>query len=59
MSACINCGSWSTKVVDSRKGAETGFTVRRRVCEACGARWRTLEVPAEDVNIGTAEDSDE
>ena len=42
MSACPTCSSPDSKVVDSRSTGPD--QQRRRQCEACGARWNTVEV---------------
>ncbi len=49
MTLCVSCDSWESKVVDSRKKTDAGWVVRRRECAACGTRWTTYEVPANDV----------
>lgn len=57
MSACPECRSWDTKVVDSRKRAADGWVARRRQCLACGTRYTTLEVPMADVVQAQAEEA--
>lgn len=45
MSACPECGTGKTRVIDSRY-LENGWTKRRRSCDwGCSARWNTYEVP--------------
>lgn len=49
MSVCIKCNSWKTKVLQTRKLRNDGWTFRERKCYLCGHRWDTVEVPAEDI----------
>jgi len=42
---CPLCGQATTKVRDSRTTADGGRIARRRVCENCGHRFSTAEVP--------------
>lgn len=51
MSVCIACGSWKTKVLQTRKLRNDGWTFRERKCDLCDHRWNTLEVPEEDVRV--------
>lgn len=48
MSGCIcqDCKS-TTSVIDSRPSSDGTTVRRRRVCDACGFRFTTVEVPAE------------
>lgn len=39
---CPICDSINVHVIDTREAAN-GVVARRRVCDACGARWRTEE----------------
>ena len=48
---CPECNHRGTKVVDSRPDYERGSIRRRRECEACGARWHTLELMADRVDL--------
>ena len=57
MSACPECHTFSSKVVDSRKQMENGWTVRRRECYECHHRWTTYEVPAADVKQETTDET--
>lgn len=41
---CPNCGSYETKVTDSRYNSVYEQFIRRRECKECGARWHTKEV---------------
>ena len=41
---CIKCGG-ATAVLDARPRPTDGATRRRRVCELCGQRFTTLEIP--------------
>ena len=50
MSACPECHTFNSKVIDSRKQMETGWTMRRRECYECGHRWTTYEVPTADIS---------
>ncbi|SCW32541.1 transcriptional repressor NrdR [Ruminococcaceae bacterium YRB3002] len=40
---CPKCGCEDSKVVDSRNADSLNAVRRRRVCEACGERFSTLE----------------
>ncbi|MEP1599157.1 MAG: transcriptional regulator NrdR, partial [Hyphomonas sp.] len=40
---CPFCGSENTSVKDSRSAEDNTAVRRRRVCEACGARFTTFE----------------
>ena len=51
MSACIKCAAWQTKVLQTRKLKDDGWTFRERKCDLCGHRWGTLEVPEVDVRV--------
>lgn len=51
MSACTDCSSWNSRVLESRRRPETGWQYRRRECVDCGTRWATYEVPAQDVLV--------
>lgn len=42
---CPGCSSPDSRVIDSR--AHPAGTRRRRVCEGCGARFTTREVPVD------------
>ena len=53
MSACPSCNTWNSRVLDTRRGQETGWYIRRRECYGCKHRWVTYEVPAEDVQQAT------
>lgn len=57
MSACPDCRSWDTKVLDSRKRAADGWVARRRQCLTCGTRYTTLEVPMADVKQETRDET--
>jgi len=55
---CISCGPGgglgkggksSTKVVDSRWDPVLEGMRRRRVCDACGFRWSTIELDVDQV----------
>jgi transcriptional regulator NrdR family protein len=43
----MDCQHEETKVVESRK-KEDGRVCRRRVCEICGHRFSTVEIPVEE-----------
>lgn len=38
---CPECGSSQQRVIDSRSAGNA--VRRRRVCDSCGYRWRTME----------------
>lgn len=63
MSVCIKCNSWKTKVLQTRKLRNDGWTYRERKCDLCSHRWNTLEVPEVDIRTpgapGSHEDSDD
>jgi transcriptional regulator NrdR family protein len=63
VSVCIKCNAWKTKVLQTRKLFDDGWTFRERKCDLCGHRWDTVEVPAEDIRTpgapGSHEDSDD
>lgn len=54
MSACPECGSWNSRVLESRRRPETGWQYRRRECLQCAGRWATYEVPAQDVQVANS-----
>lgn len=53
MSACPECREFNSKVLDTRKRLEDGWVHRQRLCLSCGERWETVEVPADDVQQGS------
>jgi transcriptional regulator NrdR family protein len=58
MSACIGCGEWTTVVIETEPW-EFGYRFRRRKCVECGARWNTLEVPKDTLEITPHQDEGE
>lgn len=49
MSSCVECGSWSSKTLETRKDTRYGFVWRRKKCQECGSVWSTYEIPASAV----------
>jgi transcriptional regulator NrdR family protein len=49
MSVCTECGSWNSKVKESRKDTRYGWKWRLRDCVDCGHRWSTYEMPADNI----------
>lgn len=50
MSACPECRILRTGVVMTQQ-LENGWTRRRRVCDHCGARWYTIELDEDDLEV--------
>ncbi|MDR0428634.1 MAG: hypothetical protein LBG86_01200 [Puniceicoccales bacterium] len=42
---CLHCHSKDTRVIDTRQGARAFSIKRRRVCNSCGFRFSTTEIP--------------
>lgn len=57
MSACPDCGTYASQVLDSEP-AQYGYRWRRRRCKKCHHRWNTLEVPQDSLTITPAEEED-
>jgi transcriptional regulator NrdR family protein len=51
MSLCPVCGSWQSKVKESRRDTRYGWKWRLRDCSNCEHRWSTYEVPAETLQV--------
>lgn len=49
ISNCTKCGSLTLKVLESRVAAHSRR--RRKVCEACGAKFTTYEISREDYQL--------
>lgn len=47
---CPGCGARQSAVKDSRTTPED-WQRRRRLCDACGHRWTTMEIPFESVAL--------
>lgn len=58
MSACPDCGTYASQVLDSEPFAH-GYRWRRRRCKECHHRWNTLEVPQESLTITPAEEEED
>jgi transcriptional regulator NrdR family protein len=58
MSSCEECGSWGSKVKETRKDTRYGWRWRLRDCEECGHRWSTYEVPAGALSVDGDADPD-
>lgn len=41
---CPNCGSYETKVNESKYSSVYEQFIRKRECKDCGTRWQTKEV---------------
>lgn len=49
---CPYCGSWQTKIIDSRPNVEGTKRARRYECQACSNRFNTAELHRDEyVNI--------
>lgn len=48
---CPNCGKSYSKVIDKRMQRNTGIWRRRRECLHCGARWNTIEIREEQLEV--------
>ena len=48
---CPECRHRGARVVDSRPEYGRGSVRRKRECDACGARWHTLELCADRVDL--------
>lgn len=58
MSACPACGTWNSKVRESRHDTRYGWKWRLRDCLDCNQRWSTYEVPVDGMTVdGTANPS--
>lgn len=55
MSICVECGSWNSKTLATRKDTRFNWTWRRKECKDCGHQWKTYEIPVE--NLGQVEPS--
>jgi transcriptional regulator NrdR family protein len=42
---CVHCGARGARVTDSRPSKMGRF--RTKVCDSCGKRWRTIELPVD------------
>jgi len=51
MSLCPECGSWRSKVKESRRDTRYGWKWRLRECHDCYYRWSTYECPAEAMSV--------
>ncbi len=51
VSVCAECGTWRSKVLESRKDTRFGWRWRMRECLDCEHRWATYEVDAETMTI--------
>lgn len=49
LSNCTECGQLALKVLESRITAH--YRRRRKVCEACGAKFTTYEISCEDYQL--------
>lgn len=49
MSVCVECGSWKTKTLETRKDTRFNWTWRRKRCQECSTSWATYEIPAQNV----------
>lgn len=46
---CPECGSYDTRVLDSRKNFKVvNVTYRRRLCEKCGKKFSTYELNSKE-----------
>jgi transcriptional regulator NrdR family protein len=50
MSICVECGSWSSKTLETRKDTRFNWKWRLRQCNECGNRWSTYELPSDSVD---------
>ena len=46
---CPSCGSWKSKVLETRKDFRFNWLWRRRLC-GCGHEWQTYELPVNNLN---------
>lgn len=46
---CQECESPDNKVTQVREHQRFNWIYRRRVCNECGHRWNTYELPADDI----------
>ena len=51
MSICIECGSWSSKTLETRHDTRFNWRWRRRKCNDCGTTWDSYEIPAEHLTL--------
>lgn len=51
MSQCPSCGSWQSKVKETRPDTRFGYRWRLRDCSECDHRWSTYEVPVDTLSI--------
>jgi len=48
---CPECNCLVTRVIDTSPDEGRGSIRRRRECVACGARWSTLEIEADRLEL--------
>lgn len=46
MSICINCGSWDTKTLATRKDTRYNWRWRKKKCNDCGDVFESYELPS-------------
>ena len=49
MSLCPECGSWDSHVLATRKDTRYNWTWRKRECKDCNNKWRTYELPVDNI----------
>lgn len=49
MTICIQCGSWHSKVLETRKDTRFNWKYRRRRCADCNAEFETYEIDASQI----------
>ena len=59
MSVCVECGEDRTRVIETRMDVDRGWRMRRRLCEACSARFWTYEIPQSQLEVHDAEEAQE
>ena len=47
---CPECGSWSSKTLETRKDTRYNWKWRRRTCNNCGHTFETYEIDATIIN---------
>lgn len=50
MSICTECGSWSSKTLETRKDTRFNWKYRRRKCNHCSRVFETYEIDATIIN---------
>jgi transcriptional regulator NrdR family protein len=50
MTMCLECGSWNSKTLETRKDTRHNWKYRRRKCNNCQHVFETYEIDASIIN---------